>query len=28
MHFDYIVLGLLIVGMFSAAVMALSRRKS
>jgi hypothetical protein len=28
MHFDYIVLGLLIVGMLSAAAMALSQRKS
>jgi hypothetical protein len=28
MHFDYIMLGLLIVGMLSAAAMALSQRKS
>jgi hypothetical protein len=28
MHFDYIVLSLLIVGMLSAAAMALSQRKS
>jgi hypothetical protein len=27
MHFDYIVLGLLIAGMLSAAAMALSQRK-
>jgi hypothetical protein len=27
MHFDYIVLGLLIVGMLSAAALALSQRK-
>ena len=28
MHFDYIMLGLLIAGMLSAAAMALSQRKS
>jgi hypothetical protein len=28
MHFDYIVLGLLIIGMLSATAMALSQRKS
>jgi len=28
MHFDYIVLGLLIAGMLSAVAMALSQRKS